>query len=205
MYWTGRGFFLDDRFYRPIPTRPSESITFLSCFLLYNLSGVSRFLFTFLWWEIFKIWLFSLHSRMLFLFSLLSSVCVCGGGGFILLFFSANGIKKGKIFWKLQLNFAVDAINSTFSLTSTDLLRSVKAVSCSGNCPTASRDTLFCALKKIRILLPRFSVVALEKIVPYHSLFILVFFAGKFQRVQSKFKIVCLDYRWQTYLKNLCK
>ena len=37
------------------------------------------------------------------------------------------------------------------------------------------------------------------------SLEILVFFAGEFKRVQRKFKIVCLNYLWQTYFKNLCK
>ena len=46
----------------------AEKETSWSCFLLYYLSGVSRFLllFTFLWSEIFKIWPFSLHSRVLF-------------------------------------------------------------------------------------------------------------------------------------------
>ena len=58
------------------PTRPASPLFFLSCFLLYNLSGVRRFLllFTFLWSRILKIWPFSLHSRVLF------SVCVWGGG-----------------------------------------------------------------------------------------------------------------------------
>ena len=75
--------FLDARWDRPIPKPSRKAITFLWCFLLYNLSGVSRFLFTFLWSGIFKIWLFSLHSRVVF-FSLfpcfLVCVCVCWGG-----------------------------------------------------------------------------------------------------------------------------
>ena len=80
--FTGRGsFWTIDRIAPPYPSR--ESITFLSCFLLYNLSGVSQFLllFTYLWSEIFKIWPFSLHSRVLFfLFFALYSVCMCVGG-----------------------------------------------------------------------------------------------------------------------------
>ena len=82
-YQTGRGpSQTNDRIGPPDPSR--ESIIFLSCFLLYNLSGVSRFLLLFAFFrsEIFKISLFPLHSRALFFFffsfALLSTVCVGG-------------------------------------------------------------------------------------------------------------------------------
>ena len=67
----------------PHPTHPASPLLIYRFFLLYNLSGVSRFLllFTFFWSEIFKIWPFSLHSRVLcFLFFYLLQ-CVCVGGG----------------------------------------------------------------------------------------------------------------------------
>ena len=59
-----------------------KAITFLSCFFLYNLSGVSRFLllFTFLWSGFLSIWTNSLHSRML-VFRVFLLCSVRGEGG----------------------------------------------------------------------------------------------------------------------------
>ena len=80
-HWMERGFFLTFDGNLP-PETSCEAIAFLSCFLFSNFTGVRRFflLFTFLTYEILIFWWFSLHSRMLVFVSLLSRVCVWGGG-----------------------------------------------------------------------------------------------------------------------------
>ena len=78
------------------PTRPASPLFFLSCFLLYNLSGVSRFLllFTFLWFEILSIWPVSLHSRVLVFVSFCFVVCVCAWG--------VGGVCRSLLLWQLK-------------------------------------------------------------------------------------------------------
>ena len=65
---------------QPDPS-PGRSF-FLSFFLLFNFTGDQWFLllFTFFWWEIFKICPFSLHSRVPVFSFLFFLVCVCVGG-----------------------------------------------------------------------------------------------------------------------------
>ena len=65
----GTWLFLYGRLYRPTRLVPRVHYFFMD-FLLYHLSGVSRFLllFTFLWSGILKICLYSLHSRVQFFF-----------------------------------------------------------------------------------------------------------------------------------------
>ena len=74
----GSWLFLDGRLYRPIRpvTRSHYFFNRFFCFLILLVSNDFCFVYILLI-RIFHFWLFSLHSRVLFLVSLLSSVCVC--------------------------------------------------------------------------------------------------------------------------------
>ena len=62
------------------PARPILSYL-VFCFLILPVWDDFYFCLHFLLtWEILRTWNISLHSRMLFFFSLLSSICVCEGG-----------------------------------------------------------------------------------------------------------------------------